>query len=397
MRYCKGLYALIGITLLLQACGYPEPVSTNAPVITNTLQAAVTEPSVPELTALPQTSSTEFFSPVPFRVGLGFRAPWLELYFIDPTNPFAQREIGSVDVLVAASIIAARESVDVALRFLSLESITDALITVHRGGVPVRVVAETNNLTNRYHFSVLQAAGIPVVDDQQVGLMNNTFVVIDHNLVWTGSVDYDIPGAFRKYNVAVRISSPEVAADYTKEFEEMFTNHQFGRLVAPETPYPSVNIQGTQVEVLFSPDDFVVARLSELLSGAQQSIYFLSYAFASADLGNVIREKAAQGITVGGVLEFDQVDPALADPNPHQLEELSLFQQGGLDVRLDGGPEVMNHKIIIIDGRIVVLGSYDFTARAENDNDENVLIIHDERVAQKFMEEFQRIQSHARQ
>jgi len=80
-------------------------------------------------------------------------------------------------------------------------------------------------------------------------------------------------------------------------------------------------------------------------------------------------------------------------PIANQVEEWNLFQQAGLDVRLDGKPEVMNHKIIIIDGRIVVVGSYDFTYRAENENDENVLIIHNEAIAQKFIEEFERIRS----
>jgi len=396
MRTHKGLTALIGIAFILQACGNQGVVPTNSPSVTEPVPSVVTDLPVIELTATAAPGG-EFFSSVPFRSGLGFRAPWFELYFIDPTNPFAQREVGSVDALVAASIIAARQSVDVAIRFLSLESITNALITASRRGVPVRVVAETDNLTGRYDFQLLQAAGIPIIDDQQPGLMNDTFIVIDHNQVWTGSVDYDISGVYREYNSVVRVFSPEIAADFTKEFDEMFVNNQFGQLVAPETPYPSVIIQGSQVDVLFSPDDFVVSRLSQLLGGAQQSIYFLAYSFGSNDLGNIIREKAAQGIVVGGVLEFDQVDPNLANPNPNQLEELNLFRQAGLDVRLDGGPELMNHKIIIIDGRIVVMGSYDFTNRAENENDENVLIIYDEKVAQKFMEEFQRVQSRARQ
>jgi len=396
MRTHKGLTALIGIAFILQACGNQGVVPTNSPIVTEPVPSVVTDLPVTELAATAAPGG-EFFSSIPFRSGLGFRAPWFELYFIDPTNPFAQREVGSVDALVAASIIAARQSVDVAIRFLSLESITNALITASRRGVPVRVVAETDNLTGRYDFQLLLAAGIPVIDDQQPGLMNDTFIVIDHNQVWTGSVDYDISGVYREYNSVVRVFSPEIAADFTKEFDEMFVNNQFGQLVAPETPYPSVIIQGSQVDVLFSPDDFVVSRLSQLLGGAQQSIYFLAYSFGSNDLGNIIREKAAQGIVVGGVLEFDQVDPNLANPNPNQLEELNLFRQAGLDVRLDGGPELMNHKIIIIDGRIVVMGSYDFTNRAENENDENVLIIYDEKVAQKFMEEFQRVQSRARQ
>jgi len=395
MRTRKAFSALIGIAFILQACGNQGVVPTNSPSITEPVPS-VTEPSVTESTTTIGPAA-EFFSPIPFRSGLGFRAPWFELYFIDPTNPFAQREVGGVDALVAASIIAATQSVDVALKDLRLDSITNALITASRRGVPVRVVAETDNLTGRSNFQALREAGIPVIDDQQQGLMNNRFIVIDHSQVWTGSVDYTVSGVFREYDAMVRIFSPEIAADYTKEFDEMFVNSQFGQLVVPETPYPSVVIQGTQVDVLFSPDDFVVARLSQLLEGAQESIYFLAYAFASTELGTIIRDKAAQGIVVGGVLEFDLVDPNRVNPNLDLVEELNLFRQAGLDVRLDGKPEIMYHKIMIIDGKIVVMGSYDFTNKAENENDENVLIIHNEMIAQKFIEEFQRVQSQAQQ
>jgi len=397
MRTHKELYALIGMAFILQACGNQGVVPTIPPSVTETLPVVtappVTLPPGSELT--PTIPGGEFFSSIPFRSGLGFRGPWLELYFIDPTNPFAQRQVGSVDDLMSASIIAAKQSVDVAMRSLSLESITKALIMAARRGVPVRVITETDSLTGRSNFQVLRDAGIPVIDDQQPGLMNDKFIVIDHNQVWTGSVDFNLSGVFREYNAAIRIFSPEMGADYTKEFDEMFVNNQFGRLVVPETPYPSMTIQGTQVDVLFSPDDLVVDRLRLLLGGAQQSIYFLANSFGSNDLGNVIREKAAQGIAVGGVLESDPL--AAEQANPNQVDELNLFRQAGLDIRLDGKPEVMNHKIIIIDGRIVVMGSYDFTNRAENENDENVLIIYDERIAQKFMDEFQRVQSRAQQ
>lgn len=387
MRTHKGLIAVIGIALLLQACSSQGVVPTNLPSVT-ALPGTLPAGDVLTTSAAP---GGEFFSSIPFRSGLGYRAPWLELYFIDPTSPLAQREISSVDNVISASIIAATQSVDVAMKGLGLETITKALITAARRGIPVRVVAETDNLTGRSYFQALRDEGISIIDDQQPGLMNNKFIVIDHNQVWTGSVDYNLSGVFREYNSVVRIFSSEVAANYTKEFEEMFLNNQFGRLVVPETPHPSVTVQGTQVDVLFSPDDLVVDRLSALLEGAQESIYFLAYSFGSNDLGNIIREKATQGVVVGGVLESDQTHSVETYPN--QVAELDLFRRAGLDIRLDGNPEVMNHKIIIIDGRIVVMGSYDFTNRAENENDENVLIIYDEKIAQKFMEEFERVQS----
>ena len=393
MRFHKGYCFLIGFALLLQACGNGVEIQTTPPPIA-TEPVSATQPPVTETVAT-ETVPSEFFTSVPLRSGFGFRSSWLELYFTDPVNPLAAREVGGVDAFLASAIVAARESVDVALRNLNLDSVTSALVVANRRGIPVRVVTESDSMTGRSDFQVLIDAGIPVIQDQQPGLMNNRFIVIDHKEVWTGSLSYDLAGVFREYNTLVRINSPEVAANYTKEFNEMFENNQFSSLVVPETPYPSVDIQGTQVEVLFSPDDIVVSHLTQLISEAQQNISFLVYSFSSEDLGTNIRAKATDGVTVSGVLEFDPVDPNQPNPNLNLVEELNFFRQAGLNVLLDRNPEVLNHKIMIIDGKIVVLGSYDFTNRAEIENDENVLIIHNELISQKFMEEFQRVQSRA--
>lgn len=393
MRFHKGYSVLIGLALFLQACGSGGQLQTTPPPI-DTEPSSVTQPPVTEVTVTVSVPS-EFFSTVPLRSGFGFRSPWLELYFTDPVNPLAAREVGGVDAFLASAIVAARESVDVALRNLNLDSVTSALVVASRRGIPVRVIAESDNMTARSDFQVLIDSGITVVQDQQPGLMNNRFIVIDHKEVWTGSLSYDLAGVFREYNNLIRITSPEVAADYTQEFNEMFENNQFGSLVVPQTPYPVVDIQGTQVEVLFSPDDIVVSRLTQLVAEAQQNISFLVYSFSSEDLGTNIRAKATDGVTVGGVIEFDPIDPNAPNPNLSLVDELNFFRQAGLNVLVDRNPEVLNHKLMIIDGKTVVMGSYDFTNRAEIENDENVIIIHNEMVAQKFMEEFERVLSRA--
>jgi phosphatidylserine/phosphatidylglycerophosphate/cardiolipin synthase-like enzyme len=394
MRLYKGYLALIGIALLLQACR-GAGLETNAPVATEAVGAATQLP-VTEVGLTPAVSG-EFFEDVTIRSGFGYRAPWLEVYFTDPVDPLSLRETMGLDGIVSGAIVAAKESVDVSLRNLNLDSVTQALIVVSRRGVPVRVITETDSLIGRSGstFQVLKDAGITIIDDQQLGLMNNRFIVIDHKEVWTGSLSYDLAGVFREYNSLIRILSPEVAADYTQEFNEMFEKNQFGPFVAPLTPYPVVEIQGVQVEVLFSPDDIVAGRLSQVIAEAKESISFLAYSFASSDLGTIIRDRAKEGVAINGVLEFDLVDPDQVNPNPNLVEELNFFRQAGLNVLLDRNPELLNHKMMVIDGQIVVVGSYDFTNRAENDNDENVLIIHSEAVAQKFLEEFQRVQSRA--
>jgi phosphatidylserine/phosphatidylglycerophosphate/cardiolipin synthase-like enzyme len=51
----------------------------------------------------------------------------------------------------------------------------------------------------------------------------------------------------------------------------------------------------------------------------------------------------------------------------------------------------MHHKVIIIDDEIVVFGSYNFSASADERNDENILIIHNADFAGHYLTEFQRV------
>jgi len=46
---------------------------------------------------------------------------------------------------------------------------------------------------------------------------------------------------------------------------------------------------------------------------------------------------------------------------------------------------------MIVDESIVIVGSYNFTNSAETRNDENLLIIYNEKIASLFLEEFKRV------
>jgi phosphatidylserine/phosphatidylglycerophosphate/cardiolipin synthase-like enzyme len=56
----------------------------------------------------------------------------------------------------------------------------------------------------------------------------------------------------------------------------------------------------------------------------------------------------------------------------------------------------MHHKVIIIDGQTVLTGSYNFSASAETRNDENTLVIHNSRIADQYLDEFERVFDYAR-
>ena len=80
----------------------------------------------------------------------------------------------------------------------------------------------------------------------------------------------------------------------------------------------------------------------------------------------------------------------------NQGTEFDPFRQAGIDVRIDGNAGQMHHKVFIVDEKIVVLGSYNFSQNAEVRNDENLIIVYNPIIAEQFMMEFERVQKLAR-
>jgi cardiolipin hydrolase len=71
--------------------------------------------------------------------------------------------------------------------------------------------------------------------------------------------------------------------------------------------------------------------------------------------------------------------------------EYERLHHSAVEVRLDTNENNMHHKVIVIDGMIVITGSYNFSRSAQEYNDENVLVLHDADLAARFLLEFERI------
>jgi phosphatidylserine/phosphatidylglycerophosphate/cardiolipin synthase-like enzyme len=226
------------------------------------------------------------------------------------------------------------------------------------------------------------------VDDRREGLMHNKFAILDRREVWSGSMNFTVSGAYRSDNNLVRIQSQELAEDYLVEFEEMFLDHQFGPDSPANTPRPVMDIDGTRLEVYFSPDDGTMARMLELVQDAQESILFLAYSFTDDDLAAALIGAHNSGLGVAGVMDKSQALSNTGGEYPNLLEN-------GIDVRLDGNPNSMHHKVIIIDGEIVITGSYNFSKSARTRNDENTLIFHSSEIAEIYFSEFERVWGNA--
>lgn len=311
------------------------------------------------------------------------RESWYQVYFTAPDSPAASTLRGGPDAQLAEAIGAARLSVDIAMDSLNLWSIRDALLEAHQRGVAVRVVIDSEGLEVQ-EVQQLIGSGIEVVDDRRESLMHNKFAIIDRQEVWSGSMNFTVSGAYRSDNNLLHIQSAKLAEDYLVEFEEMFLDHLFGAGSPANTPLPVLEIEGSQVEVYFSPDDGMLERLLDLVSEAKQSVRFMAYSFTDDDLGQALIAARERGVAVIGVM-----DEAQARSNTGG--EFQNLQGAGIDVRLDGNPGSMHHKVFIIDGEIVVTGSYNFSKNARTRNDENTLILHNPEIGQVYLEEFERV------
>ncbi len=290
---------------------------------------------------------------------------------------------GGIDVPLAAAMDAARVSLDIAAFELNNPLLAEAILAAAARGLRVRVVTDDEHGLRASDGLIdqLQAAGIPVVDDGRSALMHNKFVLIDSASVWTGSMNLTINGAGRHNNNLLELRSTEAARRYQAEFDEMFAQGRFGPR-SPQGETVPLETETGRIAIYFGPEDDLAAALGDALAGAQESIRFMAFSFTLDDLGAALLRQAAAGVTVQGV--FERVG------SESVWSELGPLYCAGLEMRQDGNPFLLHHKVFIIDDETVVTGSANFSANGTESNDENLLVIKDPALAAAYAAEFAR-------
>jgi len=357
--------------------------SANGPVLR--IDLPTNGPNQPSQPATPASSPDG----QPTLVSSQNTAGWYDLYFTTPRYPDKPGyHHGGLDTQLAAFINSAQKTIDLADYDFDLENVANALAKAAARGVRVRMVTDTDTLTNddpkvQKAFDILKQAKIPIVDDQRGPIMHNKFMVVDGAAVWTGSWNFTDGDTYHLNNNAIKIVSRDLAQNYTTEFEKMFVQRKFGPNKPAGVPHPILTIGGVHVENYLAAEDKVAGHIVDRLKQAQQSIHFLAFSFTHDAIGSAMLARAKAGVSVAGVFETTGSET--------QYSEYGRMRKAKLDVLQDGNPYVMHHKVIIIDGRTVIFGSFNFTSNADKDNDENLLIVDDPALAKAFEAEFQRV------
>ncbi|XP_004612914.1 mitochondrial cardiolipin hydrolase [Sorex araneus] len=126
-----------------------------------------------------------------------------------------------------------------------------------------------------------------------------------------------------------------------------------------------------------------LSRLLQALLEARVTLELCLFAFSSPQLGRAVQLLHQRGVRVRVITDCDYM--ALNG------SQIGLLRRAGIQVRHDQDLGYMHHKFAIVDKKLLITGSLNWTTQAIQNNRENVLIMEDEEYVKLFLEEFERI------
>jgi phosphatidylserine/phosphatidylglycerophosphate/cardiolipin synthase-like enzyme len=162
----------------------------------------------------------------------------------------------------------------------------------------------------------------------------------------------------------------------------------YGRLTRPQDPAGHGPWE-TSWAVYFSPNGGATDAILEGIRSAKQTILVHAYLLYSTRLAGALVRAHQRGVQVHVILD------ANAQPHDPPVSAVARLVAAGITVALDARHESAHDKVMILDGEIVITGSYNWTVTAEENNGENLLVIRDPRLAGVYTENWRRHAHHS--
>lgn len=273
-------------------------------------------------------------------------------------------------------------------------AIVNAINAAHTRGVAVRYITSSNALNSA--LSSLNSA-IPVLERNSgisSNVMHNKFIIVDQQTILSGSMNFGTGSMVDDYNNIVIIENANLASNYLIEFNEMWgansgpantTLSKFGPDKTDNTTH-LFTVGTTPVSLFFSPTDQTTAHIVTAIDAADVTLDVALFTFINNDLGDAVIAAKNRGVAVRAIIE----NVSYFGSEYNNLVSAGIPALSHANVNFD-----FHHKYAVIDTHsassdpTVVTGSHNWTNSAEDEYDENTLIIHDAIIAGQYAEEFQ--------
>ncbi len=121
------------------------------------------------------------------------------------------------------------------------------------------------------------------------------------------------------------------------------------------------------ISVYFSPRGGCTQAIVDQINQARKTILVQAYSFTSAPIARAMVAAHRRGVNITVVLDKEN--------RTARYSSATFLRNQGIPVYIDARHAIAHNKIILIDGRTIITGSFNFTRAAEEHNAENLLIL----------------------
>jgi phosphatidylserine/phosphatidylglycerophosphate/cardiolipin synthase-like enzyme len=344
----------------------------------------------------------------------------IKVYFNTPVDNSVSTGTNAISIGQAVSdtlvnyINRAKQTIDIAIYSFNsdgLANFTAALNAAANRGVNIRIVycgttsnPSIANLNSSVHVLQGPGANNPAHLTRD-GIMHDKFMIIDANstdaydpLVWTGSFNWTSDNMNTDANNLIIIQDQALARTYQVEFEEMwgsntltpnFANAKFGSAKTNNTPH-QLNVGDQPMECYFSPSDNVNVEIINRISSAETDLEIASMLVTRKEMAYAISDVAAAGVNAQVLVSSFSDEVVPANPPTYPNADSTVFNTLKHACSAFGdynGGGVMHNKYMIVDQSntgsdpLVWTGSHNWSAGANNFNDENSIVVHNATIA----------------
>ena len=309
---------------------------------------------------------------------------------------------------VADFVGAARTSLDLALYDVRLPSpagdvVAGSLRAAAARGVGVRIAFNEEHdhpvpvpPPPRTKPDLLAALGVPIKPiPGEPDLMHHKYAIRDGRAVWTGSTNWTEDSWSREENVVVTVESPDVAAAYTRNFEELWDGGSVARSGHFDTAATAVG--EASVRPWFCPGrgEALAHRIAGAIGRARTRVRIASPVLTSGPILGTLAEVTGDGrADVAGVVDATQIARVYEQwaENEHSawklralgsvLRRAEFTGKRSTPYRPGSVHDFMHAKVTVADD-VVFAGSFNLSHSGEL-NAENVLEMSDPALADEL-------------
>lgn len=325
---------------------------------------------------------------------------------------------------LAALISQAVSTLDCADYNLTAPVVADALAAAKGRGVRVRFITEHDTVAQTSTAAQLQKltdAGIPWIDDTFGGqggsnFMHHKFLVADagvagspaRDITVTGSYNWTQQGTFYNAENFVTVRDAALAQAYLAQFNVMWgssgalpdpAGSRFSTAKPADTAHPvHPGCGAVNATALFGPKGNMRQALIDAVNGADYEIDFSIDVFTDDALQQAMlaRRNSVPGLIVRGVVEGNTALATGSEYPAMNGDAVAGAWSPRADILKDtvAGGGQLHHKYLLVDAAheasdpVLATGSPNWSGSGFAGNDENLIVFHDARLANDFLQEF---------